>query len=383
MQHESVASFAFHVIMARGTGKRISLLTYKLLLLLVQLNLLVIITKAAKTSRNWNILPAQTIISMENLLTTTQIPPEFLQPTYMIGKIPRKAVISEPRVSYSLYIPPEQYKDTLRAQANDASQATLRKLSLLVFIHGTLRDDSYVERGLIPFAESTPCAIMAPLFPAGLDSPTDLDSYKLLRSPTLRSDLALLDMLNEVAHRWPGIDTTKFFLMGYSGGAQFAHRFLYLYPERLAAVSIGAPGSVTILDHSTSWPAGIADVQELFGIRLDKSLIKQVKIQLVVGDADVEVHGGKEFWTWLQKFKAAAGTDLLSSAQQKMELNKVPNREIVQNRLGTLKTLQALWREDGIDAQLDIVEGAKHESLKCQSHSLNFLQSLIQELQLH
>ncbi|KAL6890524.1 Alpha/Beta hydrolase protein [Trichoderma evansii] len=315
---------------------------------------------------------------METLLSTTNIPPQFLKPVYMIGKIPRRALISEPRVSYSLYIPPDHYKDNLQAQVNGASQAAVCKLPLLVFIHGTLRDDSYADRGLIPFAESTPCAILAPLFPAGLDSSTDLDSYKLLRSPTLRSDLALLDMLNEVAYRWPGIDTDKIFLMGYSGGAQFAHRFLYLYPERLAAVSIGAPGSVTILDRSTSWPTGISDVEELFEKRIDTNLIKQVKIQLVVGDADVEVHGGTEFWTWLQKFKAAGGANLSSSARPKIQGNQIPNKEIVQNRLGTLKRLQASWREDGINAQLDIVEGAKHESLKCQSHSLKFLQSLIQ-----
>ncbi|KAL7899958.1 Alpha/Beta hydrolase protein [Trichoderma sp. SZMC 28014] len=316
---------------------------------------------------------------MERLLSTTQIPPEFLKPTYMIGKIPRKALISEPRVSYNLYIPPEHYKDPLRSQASVVSQAAFPKLPLLVFIHGTLRDDSYTERGLIPFAESTPCAILAPLFPAGLDGSTDLDSYKLLRSPTLRSDLALLDMLNEVALRWPGIDTTRIFLMGYSGGAQFAHRFLYLYPQRLAAVSIGAPGTVTKLDHSASWPTGIENTEELFGIHVDKNLIKQVKIQLVVGDADVEIHGGAEFWMWLQKFKTAAGSGSLSSAQPDVELSKVPDKEIVQNRLGTLKKLQALWREDGIDAQLDIVEGAKHESLKCQPYSLNFLQPLMRE----
>lgn len=321
---------------------------------------------------------AQSILNMENLLSTTNIPPQFLKPVYMIGKIPRKALISESRVSYSLYIPPDHYKDNLHAQENSASQAAIRKLPLLVFIHGTLRDDSYADRGLIPFAESTPCAILAPLFPAGLDSSADLDSYKLLRSSTLRSDLALLDMLNEVAYRWPGIDTRKFFLMGYSGGAQFAHRFLYLYPERLAAVSIGAPGSVTILDHSTSWPAGIADVEELFEKRIDINLIKQVKIQLVVGDADVAVHGGTEFWTWLQKFKAAGDASLSSSIQSKIEGTQILNKEIMQNRLETLKRLQVLWREDGIDARLDIVEGVKHDSLKCQNHSLKFLQSQIQ-----
>jgi poly(3-hydroxybutyrate) depolymerase len=319
---------------------------------------------------------------MDKLISTSEVPPQFLKSAYLVGKIPRKALASEPRVSYDLYIPPQHYYTNIPAEVHEASGVSriiTQKLPLLVFIHGTLRDDCYVDRGLVPFAESTPCAVMAPLFPAGIDSPIDLDSYKLLRSPTLRSDLALLSMLDEVAYRWPGIETSKIFLMGYSGGGQFVHRFLYLHPERLAAVSIGAPGSVTFLDDSAKWPAGVADVEVLFGKHINRNLIREVEIHLVVGDADVEVHGGEEFWIWLRKFKAAAKDGLPDGTTSNAGRNKAQDKQIVRNRLGTLKQLQASWEEDYIKAQLEIVEGVKHESLKCQSQSLVFLQMLMQK----
>ena len=40
---------------------------------------------------------------------------------------------------------------------------------------------------------------------------------KLLRSKTLRSDLALLAMLDENGHGWLGINAEKVFIMGFSG----------------------------------------------------------------------------------------------------------------------------------------------------------------------
>ena len=43
---------------------------------------------------------------------------------------------------------------------------------------------------------------------------------------------------------------------GFSGGAQFAHRFLYIHPGRLRAVSLGAPGLVTMLDETRAWWVG-------------------------------------------------------------------------------------------------------------------------------
>lgn len=61
-------------------------------------------------------------------------------------------------------------------------------------------------------------------------------------------------------------------MAGFSGGGQFAHRFLYLQLERLHAVSTGAPGRITMLDENWKWPAGIKDVFEVFdGVVINKS----------------------------------------------------------------------------------------------------------------
>ncbi|KAK9234061.1 hypothetical protein V1525DRAFT_414306 [Lipomyces kononenkoae] len=72
----------------------------------------------------------------------------------------------------------------------------------------------------------------------------------------MRYDLLLLAILDEVSLRCPAIDTSKVLLTGFSGGGQFVHRFTYLHPERLLAVNVGAPGSVTYLDDNRPWADG-------------------------------------------------------------------------------------------------------------------------------
>lgn len=72
----------------------------------------------------------------------------------------------------------------------------------------------------------------------------------------MRFDLLVLDMIDPAAEIWP-LSTDRFALFGYSGGGQFAHRFLYLHPHRPTALSIGAPGNVTLPDPVRPWPAGV------------------------------------------------------------------------------------------------------------------------------
>lgn len=294
---------------------------------------------------------------MDKLLSTADVPSKFLKAAFLVGHVPLKALNSDPRVSYALYIPPARYNATTR-------------LPLLVWIHGTLRKwTALFEEELTSFADTTPCAVLAPLFPAGLDGPKDLDSYKTLSSASLRSDLAFLSILDEVSQRWPNIDTNKIFLTGFSGGGQFVHRFLYLYPERLVAVSIGAPGRVTMLDEDRKWPAGVADVQKLFARSINKQQIQQVAIQLVVGSADDKIHGDKEFWAWLQHVKG-----------REEEQSHGTLSAMSQGRLRTLHDLQASWERDGIDSQLTIVEGMSHEAGRARNHMLEYLGPFVQNV---
>ncbi|PYI09796.1 alpha/beta-hydrolase [Aspergillus sclerotiicarbonarius CBS 121057] len=321
-------------------------------------------------------------------LTTPEVPPQFLKPAFLVGHIPQRTLAADPRISYALYIPQTHYNPDPNRAPSDSNPTEQQpspynrpKLPLLVHIHGTGRNLSPLRTDLAPFADSTPCAILAPLFPANIDGPNDLDSYKVLRSATLRSDLALLAILDEVAAVWPGIDTEKIFLMGFSGGGQFAHRFLYIHPQRLAAVSVGAPGRVTMLDEGLAWPSGIADVEGIFGRGVHKDLIREVQIQLVIGSEDVKVHGGKEFWAWAKKMLAQRVAAEMAESGKTGE----GKREVVvmdQGRTETLQQLQSRWKEDGIEARLDVVDGVAHNSAGVQECVLGYLRPLIRGIEL-
>ncbi|KAI6081262.1 alpha/beta-hydrolase [Hypoxylon rubiginosum] len=317
--------------------------------------------------------------NIDTPLTTADVPPRFLNATLLVNHVPHRALASDPRVSYALHIPAKHYAshytggvvsgaDPATAGGTPAPAAKAKKLPLLVSIHGTRRFMFDIDE-LAPFTQSAPCALLTPLFPAGLDGPNDIDSFKLLRSKTLRSDLALLAILDEVAVRWPGIDTEKIFLMGFSGGGQFVHRFLYLHPERLAAASVGAPGHVTVLDDSQNWPIGIKNVETLFSRSIDKSLISQVPIQLIVGGAELAPHGSEQFWAWM--------TDLASKNEAAREALKFPPME--EGRLATLQDLHELWKRDGITARFDVVPGVAHDPRGVREGVLAFMQPLIEK----
>jgi poly(3-hydroxybutyrate) depolymerase len=329
---------------------------------------------------------------MDKALSTADVPPRFLKDALLVGHIPWRTLASEPRVCYRLYVPARHYNPFLTA-TSPASD----KLPLLVYMHGTRRNIAAIDSAddLVRFADATPCAVLAPLFPAGVDGPHDLDSYKLLASRSLRSDLALLAMLDEVARRWPGVDAHRVYLMGFSGGGQFAHRFLYLYPERMRAVSVGAPGRATVLDRTRRWPVGIAGVEDLFdGRQVKVEDIRGVRIQLVVGTEDNVVHGGEGFWEWVRAMKAkgraVTGTATATATGTGENGVKITNgdekagggaeqntslEDMRQGRLDTVRELQALWRDQGIEAQLDIVEGMAHDERPARNVVLGFLRT--------
>jgi pimeloyl-ACP methyl ester carboxylesterase len=319
-------------------------------------------------------------MDLQRLISTSDVPHQFLKAAFLVGSIPFKALRTDPRVSYSLYVPPDHYNpDPSLQHAKDSKDLPpvyrLPPLPLVVNIHGTSRNAESCRNRLIPFANSSRVAVLVPLFPAGIDSFDDLDNYKLLRYKSLRSDAALLDILDEVKIRWPGIATEKVFMVGFSGGGQFAHRFMYLYPEKLHAVSIGAPGQVTMLDEGLNWPAGIKDVAEVFeGAVIDESKIREVKIQLVVGGADTEAHGGAEFWAWLAERKresrngsgqpnAGAGAERLAAPSE--------------GRVSTLERVKSEWERHGIQSQFDIADGTKHEADGVLALVVEFLRPLV------
>lgn len=182
------------------------------------------------------------------------------------------ALSVDPRFSYCLYVP-------------DRGDSAER--SLLCVIHGSYRNFTAHRDQFMDFADLNNCLILAPLFPANVLGDGNLDGFKYMVEGDIRYDRVLQSMVEQASARY-GIDGSRFGLVGFSGGAHFAHRFLLLRPERLWGVSVGAPGSVTLLDRQRDWWPGVRDIEQKFGSSIDPQRLAEVPIQLVVGDADLD-----------------------------------------------------------------------------------------------
>lgn len=198
---------------------------------------------------------------------------------YLYGKAPGWALRADQRFSYFTYVPPHL------AECSGP-------VPIVLVVHGTLRQPTVYRDAFAEFAEQHGCVVLAPLFPCGIEDPDDTDNYKRLEFRGIRFDLLLIRMVEEFAERY-GIEPGPWLLHGFSGGGQFTHRFLLLHAERLAAVSIGAPGAVTLLDEERDWWVGTRDIAARFGKPVDLAALRRVRVLTVIGDQD---HGGEEVW---------------------------------------------------------------------------------------
>ena len=230
-----------------------------------------------------------------------------------------------PRFPLCLYVPKS-------ASASD-------RAPLLVLIHGTTRRD-WMRDSFRDFAERTGTVLLLPLFPVGAAAPDDVHGYKWIDAHAVRYDVLLLDMIDQAAEMWP-LASNRFALFGFSGGGQFSHRFLYLHPHRLTALSIGAPGNVTLPDFTRPWPAGLRGLEERFGVELDTDAVQAIPIHLVVGGADTE--------TW----------EIAKSPDDPVYIGGVNDESTT--RIEKLKRLGDALDAFGVSTRLDVVEGAAHD----------------------
>ena len=193
------------------------------------------------------------------------------------------------------------------------------------------------------FARWNNCIILAPLFPIGVMGDGNRDGFKYMREGNLRYDQVLLAIVEEISERYR-LSFERFGLFGYSGGGHFTHRFLMLQPNRLWGVSIGAPGSVTLLDPTRDWWVGTRNFAELFGQELDIPAMKQVAVQMIVGAADLE--------TWEITHKPG-GRNWMPDANHAGT-----------NRPERLASLRDNFAAHGIAARFDLVPNTPHDGVK-------------------
>lgn len=263
---------------------------------------------------------------------------------YDFGATPYFASQMDQRCSYCLYVP-QDYDET----ASD-------EYDLAVIVHGTGRTATQYRDRFAAFAEGHRCIILAPLFPVGLVVPGDLTNYKRIEFHGMRFDLILLSMVEEVRAKYrvrPG----GFLMYGYSGGGQFAQRFFFLHPRHLRAVSIGAPGIVTLLNPDYDWWVGVRDLEARFGIRPDIAAMRAVDVQTVIGSEDNatwEITIPRESPLWMD------GADLQGA-----------------NRLDRIEALAKSFEAYGIRVRRDVVPGVAHSPFEMVEPAEQFFTEMV------
>lgn len=247
--------------------------------------------------------------------------------SYDFGRTTVYASRNDPRFSYSAYVPSGYEEDGVD------------RYPLIVSVHGTLRDMAAYRDAFVDFAETHRCIVLAPLFPAGIEHPTDVSSYKLMKPASVRYDLVLRGMVDEIRARYR-IAGDRFALFGFSGGGHFAHRYYYLHPETLWAVSIGAAGVVTLLDFDRDYWVGVRNFETVWGCPIDLAALRRVPVQMVIGGDDTDtweiaIPATSPFWR--------------------------PDGDIAGgNRLERLDSLKKSFEKHDIAVRHDIVPGAAH-----------------------
>lgn len=258
---------------------------------------------------------------------------------YDLGATPFFASKKDQRFSYCLYVPKcyQQEADTMHP--------------LIVSIHGTGRTAVADRDAWASASEKSGAIILAPLFPAGIIEPDDLNNYKRLLFHNIRYDTILLAIIDEIAAKYR-IIKDRFFLYGFSGGAQFVHRFFLIHPERLSGIFIGAPGTVTLIDHKKDWWVGTRNIKQIFGCSINLEAMRKVSVGLGVGENDTatwEITIQKDWPTWMEGANDAG-----------------------LSRIDRIQTLRENYIENGIKPDIFILPDTAHDRVKIVEAGINF-----------
>ena len=153
---------------------------------------------------------------------------------------------------------------------------------VFVTVHGLSRNAEEHATLFVPQAETRGVVLVAPLF----DEREHDDFQRLGRADRgRRADLTLDTIVGEVASM-TGASVEKIRLFGFSGGAQFAHRYTMAHPERVARAAVASAGWYTFPDPRTDYPYGTRQDGSLPGVVFDPAKFLRVPIAVFVGLAD-------------------------------------------------------------------------------------------------
>ena len=151
----------------------------------------------------------------------------------------------------------------------------------LIAVHGIRRGAREQAELLAAQAEASGTTVIAPLF--------DLDRWPQYQKAVVRgrADKALLRLCDEL--RAEGIiQGHRFAICGFSGGAQFAHRFAMLHPKLVERLIVSSAGWYTFPDKAT-FPYGMTPPQNRRAVddmARNLEAFLQIPITITIGSRD-------------------------------------------------------------------------------------------------
>lgn len=152
---------------------------------------------------------------------------------------------------------------------------------ILVVVHGHSRSPALAEAFMEP-ATGDGYVLVVPFFDV-----EEFEDFQILRGsagPRAAAD-AFNAVCEDVGRRFD-VAPAPISLVGFSGGAQFAHRYAMCFPQRVATLVSASAGWYTMPDAQVGFPYGLAESADMpEGIRnLDDFL--RLPIRVMVGEND-------------------------------------------------------------------------------------------------
>jgi pimeloyl-ACP methyl ester carboxylesterase len=153
---------------------------------------------------------------------------------------------------------------------------------MMVTVHGISGNALKHSAMFSPTCELHGSVMLAPIFTRDMHP----DYQRLGREGRgNRVDLLLHQMLAEVTSL-TAADASRIHLFGFSAGAQFAHRYAMVHPDRVARAAVAAAGWYTFPDHRQRFPYGIRPARSLDGVVFNPEAFLRVPIAVLVGELD-------------------------------------------------------------------------------------------------
>lgn len=206
-------------------------------------------------------------------------------------------------------------------------------LRVALVLHGMGAKGDAFAKALAGETDRYSWVIVAPNLPY-----RDYMEPKILMEDDIKITKMLIDTLNALPARLNLSLQPRALVFGFSRGAQLAHRFAMMYPDRVESVATVAAGTYTLPVENAGaqllpFPFGIGDLDKLIGHAFDWNNFKKVSFWVGVGERDNQARDVP------RQFDPYQGA----------------------NRVDRARAFERALRSIGVDVQLMIFPNAGHE----------------------